>query len=140
MKKFLQNKFNLILLKNRYFSFSNVNKGQNTSTDSSTPGHHSGNFDKKGHHLKSDLTHDMRFKENNADAGRAGGMARGAEISDNKSTNQQGQTQSSHNKGEFSGKFDKQGHHLRSDGKHDLRFKENSQEDEATNSTGRKQS
>ena len=61
--------------------------------------------DTEGHHLKSDGDYDMRFKENNPNAGNPGN--------------------SDDHRGEFSGNYDKEHHHLKQDGRHDMRFKEN---------------
>jgi len=48
--------------KYRYtYRLSNANK---LNYFGNTPGEHSGKYDSEGHHLKSDLTPDMRFKEN----------------------------------------------------------------------------
>jgi hypothetical protein len=61
--------------------------------------------DSQGHHIKSDGEYDMRYKENNPDAGNPG--------------------QTGDNRGQFSGNFDTSHHHLKTDGTHDMRFKEN---------------
>ena len=93
---------------------------------SGTQGEFSGIFDKEGHHLKSDGTPDMRFKEN-IDEYRGQGY---------EYTTSQSKVRGSGSKigeksgaqGEFSGNYDQEGHHLKSDGTPDMRFKENREE------------
>ena len=99
---------------------------------SGTQGESSGAYDKEGHHLKSDGTPDMRFKENREEFGGQGyeytsPIRLKTPISQLKQeeTAEESQVLKSGRQGEFSGQFDKQGHHLKASGTPDMRFKEN---------------
>jgi hypothetical protein len=83
-----------------------------------TQGEFSGQYDKEGHHLKSDGSPDMRFKENREEF-----SGKGFEY-----TTQPSGKGTPGNQGEFSGQYDMEGHHLKSDGSPDMRFKENRDE------------
>lgn len=99
-------------------------------------GEFSGAYDKEGHHLKSDGTPDMRFKENREEF-----EGKGFEYTSPKRIGRQttsreedegsrypGRGLKSGRQGEFSGEYDKQGHHLKADSTPDMRFKENREE------------
>lgn len=78
-------------------------------------------------HTKSDSTPDMRYKENKEKF-----SGKGYEGTTSKSTSSLSKANlgiyEGNLPGEHSGKFDMQGHHLKSDGTPDMRFKENKEE------------
>ncbi len=133
---------NLAFLKQSIFSFT---RGRDDRSESHTPGHPSGKIDSEGHPLKSDNKPDMRFKDNNPDAGNPKydndrrGESKDVNSQDHyvksdgtpdlryKENNPDAGIPGHKNdhRGEFSGEFDKQGHHLKSNRSHDMRFKEN---------------
>jgi hypothetical protein len=101
-------------------------------------GEFSGAYDKEGHHLKADGTPDMRFKENREEfegkgfeytspkrTGRQTPLKQEDEVG---SRSQTPRRLKSGRQGEFSGAYDKSGHHLKADRSPDMRFKENRQE------------
>jgi hypothetical protein len=93
---------------------------------SGTQGEFSGNFDKEGHHLKSDGTPDMRFKENIDEYRGQGYEYTTSQSRLRGSSSNMGEKSGA--QGEFSGNYDREGHHLKADGTPDMRFKENREE------------
>lgn len=75
-------------------------------------GEFSGNFDKSGHHLKSDGTLDLRFRENR-------------DRTSGETSPRTNMPLSNKNQVQFSGDLDLSGHHLKADGTPDMRFIEN---------------